>query len=107
MLQNVNIFEGFKVDKEENLYKLTCGQVVEDPLGLADGWFSVNGMPFSTQDTGIMINTQNITQSQLEALVDSGIKIALECISTLNIPRFLKKINGASLDSEIGKLIWD
>ena len=49
-LQNVNIFEGFKVDKEENLYKLTCGQVVEDPLGLADGWFSVNGMPFSTQD---------------------------------------------------------
>ena len=44
------IFVGFKVDNEENLYKLTSGQVVEDPLGLANGWLISNGMSFSTRE---------------------------------------------------------
>ena len=47
----VLIFEGFKVDNETNLYKLSCGQAVENPLSFANSWRqSVNGMFFSTRD---------------------------------------------------------
>ena len=46
----VLIFEGFKVDTEENLYKLTCGKVIEDPKSLASSWQHGDGMPFTTRD---------------------------------------------------------
>ena len=46
----VVIFEGFKVDNEAHLYKLTCGKVVDDSLPLSDGWFFSDGMSFSTRD---------------------------------------------------------
>ena len=46
----VVIFEGFKVDNEAHLYKLTCGKVVDDSLSLSDGWFFSDGMSFSTRD---------------------------------------------------------
>ena len=55
----VMIFEGFKVDSEENLYKLTSGEVVEDPLYLADKWLNYDGMSFSTQDSD---NDKNLNQ---------------------------------------------
>ena len=38
------------MDGESNLYKLTCGQVVEDPFSLMVSWLYVNGMFFSTRD---------------------------------------------------------
>ena len=46
----VLITEGFSIGDEENLYKLTCGQVVEDALSLASSWFFVDGNSFSTRD---------------------------------------------------------
>ena len=52
----VMIFEGFKVDSEVNLYKLTCGWIVEDPLSLAISWLYVNGMAFSTKDADNDLN---------------------------------------------------
>ena len=55
----VMIFEGFKVDSEENLYKLTSGEVVEDPLYLADKWLNYDGMSFSTQDSDNDKNLNN------------------------------------------------
>ena len=44
------IFEGFKVGDEASLYKLTCGNVLEDPLSLDDDWLGLDGMKFSTHD---------------------------------------------------------
>ena len=44
------IFEGFKVGDEASLYKLTCGNVLEDSLSLADDWLYVDGRQFSTRD---------------------------------------------------------
>ena len=63
----VMIFEGFKVDNEANLYKLTSGWVVEDPLSLSFSWLYMNGMAFTTKDVDNDLVNYNCAISSIGA----------------------------------------